>query len=180
MNVIKFSQQTKQEANELLEYGGVVEVLAKYGQVLIDGSYKYDLMYGPDIDLVVLADDPSESSYQALVEFINQRKFQKYQLGDFKNFPLKDRPRDMIVVLVHEYKGRRWEIEVWFKESGWSDESDFGDLITKATDEQRRNILEIKKQREDSLVSKDKLDSLTIYKGVLLEEKTELKDFDLG
>ena len=58
MNLTHFSQQTKQEADALLLYGNVTEVLSKYGKVVVTGSYKYDLMYDPDIDLVVLCDNP--------------------------------------------------------------------------------------------------------------------------
>lgn len=85
MDVIKFSQKTKQEADSLLEYGNVLAVLQKYGKVVVTGSYKYDLMWGPDIDLVVLTNKPEESAFNALKDFIEQRNFQKYQLGILLN-----------------------------------------------------------------------------------------------
>lgn len=179
MDVAKFSQKTKLEAEDLLKYGGVIKVLSKYGKVVITGSYKYDLMYGPDIDLVVLTDKPEENSFLAFLEFLKQRKFQKYQLGDFLKFPRKDRPKDIIVVLIHEYKGRKWEIEIWFKKSLSSDDLYSERLISKATEKQRETILELKHQREVSGVLKHQLDSARIYKGVLSEGKTKLKEFKL-
>lgn len=177
MDVIKFSQKTKKEADELLKYGNVIKVLSKYGIVVVTGSYKYDLMYGPDIDLTVLSDDPEKTSYQAFLDFIKQRKFQKYQLGDFKKFPLKNRPKDIIVVLIHEYKGRRWEIEIWFKKSLSESDKYFGKLISCATEKQRQIILELKQQRDVTGISKHQLDSATIYKGVVCEGKVNIKDF---
>ena len=179
MNLTHFSQQTKQEADALLLYGNVTEVLSKYGKVVVTGSYKYDLMYDPDIDLVVLCDNPEKNSYQAFLDFINDRKFQKYQLGDFKKFPHKNRPHDIIVVLIHEYKGRRWEIEVWFKESLSDDQANLEKLILQASDEQKRIVLELKKQRDTAHISKNQLSSTTIYTGVFLEGKTVLEDFKL-
>ncbi|MGD8744533.1 MAG: hypothetical protein PVJ52_02990 [Candidatus Woesebacteria bacterium] len=179
MDVIKFSRKTKQEAESLLQYGDVLKVLSKHGEVVLSGSYQYDLMYGPDIDLSVLSDNPEKDSYQAFLDFIKQRKFQKYQLGDFSRFPREGRPKDIIVVLIHEYKGRRWEIEIWFKMSVSEHDKYFEKLISRATEEQKKIILELKHQREEEDISKHKLDSATIYKGVLLEGKTELKDFKL-
>jgi hypothetical protein len=81
--------------------------------------------------------------------------------------------------LIHEYKGRRWEIEIWFKKSISEHDIHFEKLISKATEEQRRTILELKHQRDVKSITKHKLDSFTIYKGVLLEGKTNLKDFKL-
>lgn len=179
MDVVEFSQKTKQEAKSLLEYGDVLEVLSKYGKVFLSGSYQYNLMCGPDIDLSVLSDNPEKDSYQAFLDFIKQRKFQKYQLGDFSRFPHIGRPKDIIVVLFHEYKGRRWEIEIWFKKSVSEHDKYFENLISKATEKQKRIILKLKHQREKGDISKHILDSATIYKGVLLEGKTDLKDFKL-
>jgi hypothetical protein len=180
MDVKRFSKKTKQEADGLLSYGNVIDVLSKYGKVVVTGSYKYDLMYGPDIDFVVLSPDPQKSSYDAFLSFIKQRKFQKYQLGDFSKFPRKGRPKAIIVVLIHEYKGRRWEIEIWFEKKLITDiDKEFDNLLLNATEEQRQLILEIKQQREAAGASKHKLDSVTIYRGVIYEGKTQLKDFKL-
>lgn len=176
MDVTKFSQNTKQEAESLLVYGNVLNILSKYGKVALSGSYKYDLMWGPDIDLVVISDKPEEASHQALDDFIEQRKFQKYQLGDFTTFPMEGRPQDIIVVLIHEYEGRRWEIETWFRKSLSEDDKYFDKLLSKISDEQRKTILELKRQRDSQGLSKNQLDSATIYKGILVEGKINSKD----
>ena len=177
MDVVKFSQKTKQEAEELLAYGNVLDVLKKYGKVVLTGSYKYDLMWGPDVDLVVIAGKPEEASYYALKDFVEQRKFQKYQLGDFIKFPRKGRPQGMIVVLIHEFQGRRWEIEIWFRDSLSENEEYFNNLLSKASAGQRKTILKLKSQREAGGMSKHHLDSATIYKGVLTEGKVNIEDF---
>lgn len=177
MDVIKFSQKTKQEAGSLLKYGNILNVLSKYGEVVLSGSYRYDLMWGPDIDIVVLSNKPEEASYKALKDFIEQRNFQKYQLGDFIKFPLEGRPQGMIVVLIHEFKGRKWEIEIWFQKSLSEKDEYFNKLLSTASEEQRKAILELKHQREKSGLSKHGLDSAAIYKGVLTEGKLNIEDF---
>jgi hypothetical protein len=177
MDVIKFSQKTKQEAERLLVYGNIVNILSKHGKVVLSGSYRYDLMWGPDIDLIVISDKPKVASYDALKDFIEQRKFQKYQLGDFINFPLKNRPQGVIVVLILEFEGRKWEIEIWFMKSLSEDDRYFKKLLSKVSPKQRKAILELKYQRDMDGLSKHQLDSATIYKGVLIEGKTNIKDF---
>lgn len=177
MDVIKFSQKTKQEADSLLKYGNVLEVLSKHGKAILTGSFSYNLMYGPDIDIAVLSDNPEEASYNALRDFIEQRNFQKYQLGDFIKFPLDGRPQGVIVVLIHEFEGRRWEIEIWFQKSLSENDEYFNKLIATASEGQRKTILELKHQREKSSLSKHRLDSTTLYKGVISEGKVKIEDF---
>lgn len=146
MDVKKFSQKTKREAEDLLRYGDVLNILSKYGKVVLSGSYKYDLMWEADIDLIVMSDKPKESSYHALNGFIKRGKFQKYQLGDFIKYPFKGRPQGMIVVLVHEYKGRRWEIEIWFQKSLPESNKYYDELLSNISEKQRGAILELKYQ----------------------------------
>lgn len=177
MDVLNFSQKTKQEAETLLKYGNVLEVLSTYGKVVLSGSYKFDLMWGPDIDITVLTNEPEKASYNALKEFIDQRKFRKYQLGDFAKFPLEGRPKNQMVVLILEYQGRKWEIEIWFQKSLSEHNESFDKLLSTASIEQRKDILELKYQREKRGLSKQNLDSAAIYKGVLTEGKERLEDF---
>lgn len=177
MDVLTFSQKTKQEADTLLEQGSVLAVLSKYGEVIITGAYAYDLMWAPDIDITVVANNPKESAHNALNEFILQKSFRKYQLGDFITFPLEGRPEGIIVVLIHEHMGRKWEVEIWFKKSLSEDDNHFSTLLSTATEEQRKTILELKQQRDNTSLSKDQLSSAAIYIGVLLEGKRSVSDF---
>lgn len=179
MDVLKFSNETKQTADELLKYGNVLETLAKYGNPVVTGSYKYDLMYGPDIDIIVLSDNPQETSFGALKDFIGQRNFRKYQLGDFVKFPIDGRPQGFIVVLILEFQGRKWEIEIWFKTYLTEDDKYFDKLLSTISPEFRKIILEIKNQRENAGLLKNKLRTATIYEGVVLEGKKDIKDFSL-
>lgn len=169
MDLIKFSQKTKRDADELLEYGKVITTLSKYGDAKIIGSYKYDLMWGPDIDVVITTNSPEQASYNCLKDFIEQRKFQKYQLGDFIKYPRKNRPDGIIIVLIHEFEGRKWEIEIWFsiKPPVGDVSKKLENLLTNVSSTQKEAILSLKYKREIDKTSKHKLDSPTIYKKVL-------------
>ena len=183
MDVLSFSKQTKREADELLKKGGVVKVLLRYGKVVMIGSYKYDLMYGSDIDLVVVTDNPSKAAQNVLIDFVSVRNFQKYQFGDFEKHPLDNRPRSYIVVLAHEHKGRRWEIEIWFFKK-FSEYKKFSEVdetlensLMSVSSKQKEIILKLKHQREISKTSKHKLDSVTLYKGVLQRGKENIEEY---
>lgn len=179
MDVLSFSKKTKKEADELLSVGRVKEILSKYGEVQINGSYKYDLMYGPDIDIVVLTENSGEAAENALFDFVKARNFQKYQFGDFNKFPRENRPKSYIVVLIHEHEGRRWEIEIWFaKQKPQGDvDVELDNLLMNASEEQKETILRLKHQRETANKTKHQLDSPTIYRGVLKENKTHIEDY---
>ena len=167
MDVTNFSKNTKQEADGLLTYGNVLDVLSKYGKVVLSGSFEHDLMWGPDIDLVVVSDKPEEVSYCALKDFIEQRKFQKYQLGDFAKFPLKNRPHDIIVVLIHEYNGRRWEIEIWFLPDITLYREQLHTYKSKINEENRLKILYTKHERNALGQTKYERSSIEIYDEIL-------------
>lgn len=152
-----------------------MSVLSKYGEVVFSGGYKHDLMWGPDIDITVLTNKPEEAASNALKDFIEQRNFRKYQLGDFVKFPFSDRPQGMIVVLIHEFQGRRWEIEIWFQKSLSQDDDHLNKLLATASDEQKKAILELKYQREKRGISKQSLDSAAIYRDVLSGGKANMK-----
>lgn len=81
--VLEYSQQIKCDADEILRDSDLIKCLGKYGQVNIGGSYKYDLMWNPDIDIMVVCDDPRQQSLAAIKELMDLRQFQKYQYGDF-------------------------------------------------------------------------------------------------
>lgn len=179
VQILKFSRQTKNQADELLKQGKVIDILSKYGKVVVTGSYKYDLMYGPDIDLIVLSEDPGKDAEKALIDFVSERNFQKYQFGDFYKHPINKRPKSYIVVLIHEYKGRRWEIEVWFhKRLPTTDvDSELEEMLLSVSDRQREVILNLKHQLEVSKTSKHKLNSVALYKGVLQEGKVSIEQY---
>lgn len=172
----EISIKTKNTADMILREKKVLETLGNYGKVIITGSYAYDLMYGPDIDIVVVCENPEETSYKVLKDFIEQKSFQKYQLGDFKNYPRKNRPESFIVVLILEVEGRRWEIEIWFHKNYPEDIIMIDNMMKNISTEEKDNIIRLKHEREIKGLGK-RLSSVEIYDGVLSEGKGEIGEF---
>lgn len=160
------SSEIRREASEIIEIYKITEVLKEF-QLEIIGSYKLDLMYDRDIDIVVKSDDIENDSYKSLKKFIKLKQFMKIQYGDFINFPRNNRPKGYIINLFLEYKKYKWEIEIWFlKDIKFSIEEN-NKISSKLNFENRLNILKKKEKREKLNIHKNDLSSYKIYKDIL-------------
>ncbi len=65
-NIINKSKHTKQIADKILESTDLVTILSKFGDTEIIGSYKYNVMYGPGLDIVVKTNSPRSASFKTL------------------------------------------------------------------------------------------------------------------
>lgn len=165
------SIKTKKTAEQILEGTGIEKILSKHGSIFVGGSFALNLMYGPDIDIVVESNNPRDSSLKVLKDLLNTRHFRKYEYGDFVKHPRNDRPRGYIVNLIKEFDKRRWEIEIWFFKSPRSEERDYiKEIKSQLTSEKRDTILKFKHRRAKEGVSKHKLSSVQIYKEVLADK----------
>lgn len=164
MNSIVFSKKTYEEARDILGRTMIIDILSKLGDVRIGGSYYTDLMYSPDIDISVATDSPRESAVKFLNQIIKERTFQKYQYGDFENFPRENRPKDHIIVLILPFNNRRWEIEVWFVKKHSESQIKLEEKLKQLPQEQKEKIVELKAKREKSGIDKHSLSSFDIYK----------------
>lgn len=161
------SRNTKRQAETLLRSTNLLNTLKKFGNVHLVGSYPLDVMYGPDIDILVESKNIKKSSRDVLQEIIEKRLFRKIEYGDFVKFPVENRPRGYVLVLKTVFEEIKWEIEVWFLEdvSGGLDYYEF--LKSKITKENRIKILEAKHLRNTSDIDKHLLSSHDIYDKIL-------------
>ena len=163
-----YSNRTKQTAQKILDQTNLIHILSGYGEVKIGGSFKYDLMWGPDIDINVICDDTRQSSTSALKELIDLKVAQKYEYGDFVTFPREKVPKSYILNLILPFDDQKWEIEIWFFNEYPARQSEIDNLIaSKLNNETRNLILEMKKQRDQSGDSKHQISSTDIYRQVL-------------
>jgi hypothetical protein len=167
-DLLKLSAKKRKQAKQVLLDGNVISTLLKYGEPEIIGSFAFDVMYDSDIDIVVLTKNPRKSSFDALNDFINQRKFQKYEYGDFLKFKRTNRPNGFIVNLRSNIAGVKWEIEIWFLKS-IKKEKQLTKLLKKEinSDAKKIKILILKHKRAIDKISKHNLSSLDIYKKVI-------------
>lgn len=159
---MKTSKQVYEDARSLLENTEIIDLFDKLGTVHVVGSYAANLMWDPDIDIVVITDTPQESAIKAINDLARKEKFQKLEFGDFKNYPKKNRPKSFIVNARREWKGEKWEIETWFV-TELGDKLEMVEKLKNLKNEDRESIIEKKKQRSLSGSTKHDLSSWEIY-----------------
>lgn len=159
-------QRIKNAATKLLESTGILNILAQFGEVHIVGSYAFDLMTEPDIDLIVVTNNPRKSSEEALAYVSKLHLFQKLEYGDFQKFPREKRPPFFIFNMRTPWEGESFEIETWFLPEA-ADQLAFVEKMKKISPEQKQKILELKLKRKQSGTSKAELSSFDIYNDVL-------------
>jgi hypothetical protein len=167
-DILEHSKKTKSDATSLLNQTKLVSILKGFGEVVIGGSYKYDLMWGADIDITVICPDTRKSSIEALNKVIESKLAQKYEYGDFVTFKRDKRPESYILNLIIPFNDRKWEIEIWFFNEIPSTQKEIDDLMSsKLNEENRLTILKMKEERERVGITKHSLSSVEIYKKVL-------------
>ncbi len=123
-------------------------------------------MTEPDIDLVVIANNPKQASEEALSHISKLHLFQKIEYGDFQKFPRENRPPFYIFNMRTPWEGDSFEIETWFVPEA-KEKLDFVEKMKNISHEQRQKILELKLERKNNGIDKKKLSSFEIYKKVL-------------
>lgn len=167
-DLLEYSKKTKSDATSLLNQTNLISILESFGEVVIGGSFKYNLMWGADIDIMVICPNPRKSSVEALNKVIESKLAQKYEYGDFVTFKRDKRPESYILNLIIPYNDRKWEIEIWFFNEIPSTQKEIDDLMTsKLNEENRLTILKMKEERERVGITKHSLSSVEIYMKVL-------------
>lgn len=156
----------KKSAEKLLESTDIIKILSSFGQVHVVGSLAFDLMTEPDIDLIVISNDPKISSEEAVSHVSRLHLFQKIEYGDFNKFPRENRPPFYIFNMRLPWEGESFEIEAWFLPEA-EENLAFVEKMKNITPEQRQKILELKLQRKEARKNKKQLSSFEIYKQVI-------------
>jgi len=151
----------------LLNKTDLINILSKFGNVIIGGSFKYNIMWGADIDIIVICQNTRKSSLEALNKVIKSKLAQKYEYGDFVTFKRDKRPESYILNLILPFNDRKWEIEIWFFKEEPNEQKEIDDLMkNKLTEKNKLEILKMKEERENNGLSKHSLSSVEIYKKV--------------
>lgn len=170
-DIISYSTAQKKKADEFLESTGLIDILREYGEVVIRGSYAYDAMIDPDIDIVVICDDAERYSLAAIQTIMQHQLFQKVEYANFKKFPRRNRPESFLCNFKKVVEDELWEAEVWFYEKDSKELSALRGIdaliLSKIDDLARGQILMHKWNRKESGTSKHRVSSWEIIKSTL-------------
>ena len=178
--IARHARVLHQEASELLDKEGLLQMLNAFGTTSVIGSYTLDTMTWPDIDISMNL--PNEKNVELFLE-LGKRIATKFEITKMsysnhfiRNFPGFDHGLYWGIQL--RYAGREWKIDLW----GYDDTdykkhiTEFDALHRQLQQADRAAILRIKHvicQHPD--YRGNVYNSMAIYRAVL-EDKVESVD----
>lgn len=177
MDLEKKVKKFHQTANLLLVESKLEQILEKHGRVVFTGSYAYNLILSPDIDLyLIVKENTHKSAVKLLNDLIKQGWWQNYEFGNFvekkfRTLELKWLPRGYYLQ-GKNYFGERWKVDIWMVDEKEYKKRCWNDRLTNLTPEQRAKILKLKDAR-----IKGKIDKTVheIYESVLYKERKSIQ-----
>lgn len=174
------SDKFKKLADELLASSKLLQILEKFGQIRIVGSYAAGLMMHGDIDIHILRD--KEFSKQETLDMFNEivasTKFNSYYIGDWNDSNVHPEfPYGYYIGLKTRIGDIKWKIDIWFLSIAEQERFDKENMdVTKIalSDEQREAILAFKKYRQENGV---KISGQEIYEMVTNTGVVKLDEF---
>ncbi len=171
------------EATEILS-SILLPILERYGEVVVGGSYLYELMCYPDIDIDVVTESVDGDMYARLcAEFLKRKEVSKLTTTnrvEFENARAGSQKGYWISPKIH-FGELVWSIDIWLQKPEWhtGNTVKYKDMLQNITDEQRIAILSIK---EDLRASDDygigkKYQSVDVYDAVLKDDVLSVEDF---
>ena len=157
------SEQYKKNADALIAESGILDILKKYGEPIFVGSYAANLMMNCDIDIHVLREKPfsKEETLEVLTDFFRRERFNSYYIGDWNGTNIyPEFPDGYYIGLKIMFEGEKWKIDVWLmskSEQERIEQEQFNIAKAVITQEQRAEILRLKKENNPKIVPSQKI-----------------------
>ncbi len=170
----------REQALEIVERTGIVEMLALMGDVFAVGSYELDLMVRRDVDFCIV--NPAfrrDDVLRAANEMLASGHFRTVVMTDTVRFPVAHLPRGYFFELVLPGPGGDWTLDVQGVETeafSVAPTRRFRRLL-EADPAARERILEIKHHLLDGEQYRHGVRAMDIYAAVLEEGVTSPADF---
>ena len=172
-------EQASKILNELLH-----PILEKYGEVIVGGSYLYELMNYPDIDIDVVGTEVTKDMYADLcAEFLKRKEVSKLTTTnrvEYESSRVGSQKGYQISPKIHA-GNLEWSIDIWLQQPEWhtGNTIKYKDALTKISDDQQVAILSIK---EDLQASGDygvgkMYQSVDVYDAVLKDGVLNIEEF---
>jgi hypothetical protein len=175
-DLMDLSSKLKQKAEVLLSNSKILEFLNKHGDTILTGSFSYDLMLSPDIDIYVITSNPELETTSTLNQLIKQRYWNGYLFFDWYNFRSNNHPefpKSFYIGLKTTDGNYRWKVDIWFLDKNSYDGKENEWITAKLTKENKALILRLKDERNRNA---DKVSSYKIYDAVMNHGATSLSE----
>ena len=162
-------------ADKVLEQSGLLGKLSLRGDVILTGSYRYDLMQSGDFDLyVVTGGTMKEVAMQILQDLIAQQWWNGHMFYDWVQFSKEHFPHGYYIGLTKYIEGCKWKIDIWVVNQVPEDQLRYvAWLESSLTAERRETILRLKRE---SYERGRHLSAAQIYEAVLTRKITNLEE----
>jgi hypothetical protein len=143
----------RERASRLLEASDLPVLLGDHGRIVFSGSYAYDTMMSPDIDLHLLLDVFSrQSAVEVLDALIRQDWWNTYAFGDWVQERFRATvggraPRGYLLKLGATFEDRYWNVDAWVLDHGAYAGDLWAPKMAAITGEQRLALLRLKRAR---------------------------------
>ncbi len=177
-------QRLRKQTDKLIEATGIFDTFAKYGQLSeIGGSYKYELMVYPDLDIGLISEEVDGLSFAELVkEMVSSKLVRKVNTADTVNFEsiLSGRPKGYWIGLEIPFENERWGVDCWLQKPEWvkEDSGDYSDSLANLGHAERDLILMAKYDLIRRGLYGKKLFSADVYDVVLNNKVNSLEDIN--
>ncbi|TSC86819.1 MAG: hypothetical protein G01um101416_584 [Microgenomates group bacterium Gr01-1014_16] len=170
------SAKLKKQADKILFKSDLVKILEKFGKVEFTGSYNYDLILNPDIDLYLVVDEPNKKITQDLVnQFIDQGFWNRIKYADFVNFPypnaLESLNKSFYIGLKANINDLEWKVDIWIVSAKQSEDFRYPWIKQKLDANTKSIILNLKNDPNRGSIT-----SFAIYDAVLNNGVTSIEE----
>lgn len=164
--LIDKSKKFKREADGLLEESKLLDILNKYGEVKLTGSYAYDLMMCGDIDIEVFGDFTRDKAQEIFNDLISNTEFTGYMFFDWVKYEQPKWPKGYYIGFKQIMPGyqNQWKIDIWFMKENRNGSDKYFDKLSNINDKTKEIILKLKEHIKNV---NWQADSTQIYDAVL-------------
>jgi len=180
-NFIK-SKQLRESADALLRSTNILNLLSKYGEVIIKGSYAADLMIEGDIDIHVIGKDDFDKNktLEIFNDIYRNSNFRSYFIhGDWDDVRKGNEfPNGNYIGLKIWKAEEKWKFDIWLmSKEEYEKRRHTGISVADLhlTDEQRKSILLLKFYNREKKIGRT---SQEIYKMVLEDNISTIEEFE--
>lgn len=175
----------RSQADKMLAETRVMDVLAKHGQLsAIEGSYLYELMMYPDLDIGLKAEEITKQDFaNLLTDLAAHHAVRGLHTADTINFNLSKRPmpKGYWIGIDIPFENDRWGIDCWLQQPDWGTDqkdSDYPNRLMNLDQSAKDAILAIKYELIRNGTYGKQYWSSDVYDAVLDHGVRSIEDFE--
>jgi hypothetical protein len=181
----KEQARLRTQADKMLATTKIMDVFAKHGRLSpIGGSYKYELMMFPDLDIELLADTVTKKDFASLLaDLAANPAIKGISATDTINFKLAKQPypKGYWIGVDIPFENDRWGIDCWLQQPDWGTdqkEGEYAERLMNLDQSGRDAVLAIKYHLIRKGTYGKRYQSGDVYNAVLEHGIRSVEDFE--